>query len=335
MNSTSVLTSLPKKGKFTLGKSYEILDSELYSSNYAEFEVNDDEGKRRWICCGHFNDVQGINPDTCPCCHTPVPVDPPSIKFLGVGGAFAPISKGHSNMLVTSNGNRMLIDCGGSVQYTLKDDFGLDPRDIDAIWISHLHADHIGSLEWFAFYRYFLPKKDILGNVIKPKLYMIPSLMQELWETSLKGGLQSVEGKIMNLTDYFNCIPVTENTSFVWEGFECTPVQTIHVMSGYMFKHSYGLMLKNNASGKRTFVTTDTQFCPYQLRVFYDQADQIFHDTETLPYKSHVHAHYDDLKTLSPETKAKIWMYHYADTRPTFKEDGFAGFVQKGQKFDL
>lgn len=261
----------------------------------------------------------------------------PTIKFLGVGGAFAPISKGNSNMLITSNGKHMLIDCGGSVQYTLKDEFGVDPRDIDALWISHLHSDHVGSMEWFAFYRYFLPKKDDAGKVIKPKLYMIGSLMQELWETSLKGGLQSVEGKIMSLTDYFECIPVPENANFNWEGLTFTPVQTIHVMSGYMFKHSYGLLIENNngTTKKTTFVTTDTQFSPYQMRVFYKQADQIFHDTETLPYKSHVHAHYDDLKTLEPETKAKIWMYHYADKIPTFKEDGFQGFVEKGQEFEL
>ncbi len=175
----------------------------------------------------------------------------------------------------------------------------------------------------------------MLGNVIKPKLYMIPNLMEELWENSLKGGLQSVEGRIMNLTDYFDCIPVQENTKFVWQGLECTPVQTIHVMSGYMFKHSYGLMLKNIGANRTSLVTTDTQFSPYQLRVFYEQADQIFHDTETLPYKSHVHAHYDDLKTLPPEVKRKIWMYHYAEPIATFKEDGFQGFVAKGQRFDL
>jgi ribonuclease BN (tRNA processing enzyme) len=259
----------------------------------------------------------------------------PTIKFLGVGGAFAPISKGNSNMLITSNGKHMLIDCGGSVQYTLKDEFKVDPRDIDALWISHLHADHIGSLEWFAFYRHFMPKKDESGNVIKPKLYMVHSLMEELWETSLKGGLQSVEGKVMHLTNYFDCIPVMGNTNFTWEGFVMTPVQTIHVMSGYMFKESYGLLMENVASGKITFVTTDTQFCPYQLRVFYTKADQVFHDCETLEQKSNVHAHYNDLKTLDADVRAKMWLYHYAGKIDSVNADGFMGFVDKGQEFDL
>lgn len=228
-----------------------------------------------------------------------------------------------------------MVDCGSSAQFIFRDEFKLNFQDIDAVWISHLHADHIGSMEWLAFARYFMPKKDFEGNIVKAKLFMIPSLMEELWDTSLKGGLQCLEGKVMHLTDYFHCIPVQENGTFVWEGYQFTPVQTIHVMSGYVFKHSYGLLIKNPTTGKVTFITTDTQFSPYQLRAFYNQSDVIFHDTETLPFKSHVHAHYDDLKTLDEATRKKMWLYHYQVLKDTAIEDGFAGFVQKGQEFDI
>lgn len=271
------------------------------------------------------------------------------LKFLGVGGAFAPIAKGNSNMMLTAdNGKRMLIDFGATAPYIYRDEFKLDFREIDALWISHLHADHIGGLEMLAFARYFMPKKDEQGNIIKMKLFMVPELMRELWETSLKGGLESVEGKVMNLTDYFECIPVPANSTFTWEGYLFQPVQTIHVMSGYQFKHSYGLIFQPKVfsdmvkisqldlahDGKITFITTDTQYAPYQLNEFYRQATQIFHDTETLPFKSHVHAHYDDLKGLSDSAKKKMWLYHYAEKRDA-AADGFAGFVDKGQEFDV
>ena len=237
-------------------------------------------------------------------------------------------------MIVTSeSGKILMIDCGMTAPYIFRDEFKLNYQDIDALWISHLHADHIGGLEWLAFMRYFVPKKDESGKPIKPKLFMIPALMQELWESSLRGGLESVEGKIMNLTDYFECITVNENSSFVWENYRFTPVQTIHVMSGYVFKHSYGLLI--DGPTKKTFITTDTQFAPYQLRAFYIQADQIFHDCETLPFKSHVHAHYDDLNTLDKDIKAKMRLYHYQTVRETWEKDGFAGFVTKGQEFEL
>lgn len=259
------------------------------------------------------------------------------LKFLGVGSAFAPLSSGQSNMeFISDSGQIMLLDCGMTAPYVFRDEFKHNIQDISAIWISHLHADHIGGMEWLSFMRYFVPKRDDDGKVIKPKLYMIPALMEELWETSLKGGLQSIEGRLMNLTDYFECIPVNENQEFKWEEYFFQPVQTIHVMSGYIFKHSYGLMV-TSPTGVKTFITTDTQFAPYQLREFYKQANLIFHDCETLPlpFKSHVHAHYEDLKTLDVPFKNKMWLYHYQKPIDTVKQDGFLGFAEKGQEFEI
>jgi hypothetical protein len=54
-----------------------------------------------------------------------------------------------------------------------------------------------------------------------------------------------------------------------------------------------------------------------------------------------VHAHYDDLKTLPDEIRKKIWLMHYQPVMPIIdlqkraRDDGFAGFVEKGQIFDL
>lgn len=260
----------------------------------------------------------------------------PTIQFLGVGGAFAPINKGNSNMLISGEtGKRMLVDCGSSLQYILQNDFSLDPRDIDAIWISHLHADHIGSLEWFAFYRHFLPKKDRDGNVVKPKLYMVPSLMRDLWETSLRGGMQCIGNKLMHLTDYFECIPVEEHRNFVWDGISFTPIKARHVSCGYASMDSYGLFASNCDTKYNTYITTDASFCPDHLRWAYENANQIFHDCETLDVRSGVHAHYYDLCTLPPEIKTKMWLYHYATAIGSYENDGFCGFVVKGQTFLL
>ncbi len=194
--------------------------------------------------------------------------------------------------------------------------------------ISHLHADHIGSLEWLALVTYFNP------NFPRPKLFAIRTLMNELWNKSLRGGLETLEGKLANLTDYFDCRPISINRSFRWETLEFTPVQTVHVVSGMKIQHSYGLLIREDGSDRVVFFSTDMQFAPYQMRKLYEKADLIFHDCETAPFKSGVHAHYDDLKTLPAALKGKIWLYHY-QPRPPQKplEDGFLGFVTKGQEF--
>ena len=100
------------------------------------------------------------------------------IKFVGVGNAFSQISVGNSNMLITSDsGKIMAFDMGQTFPYIVRDEWGLDFRDIDAVYLSHLHADH-ASIEQFAFSRYFIPKKD-KEMVVKPKLYMIRDLMRK------------------------------------------------------------------------------------------------------------------------------------------------------------
>lgn len=262
------------------------------------------------------------------------------LKFVGCGSAFTNENYWQSNMMIETDNKKLLIDCGTHAQFSLKEAYGVNNANIadiiDAIYISHLHADHIGGLEWIAFCTYFNPNKK------KLKLYANINVMEELWESSLKGGLESIEGKVMNLTDYFECHAIEDNKSFKFGKLTITPVQTVHMMSGYKIKHSYAVLIDTLKIGnyidipdKRVFITTDTQFCPNQIQEFYNQSHVIFHDCETL-YKSGVHAHYDDLKTLDKETKGKMWLYHYQpETEDQVKaiKDGFLGFVTKGQEF--
>ena len=252
------------------------------------------------------------------------------IQFIGVGSAFTTSEYFQSNALIISeSGRKLLIDCGSHAQFALNE-LGINNanvgQEIDGVYISHLHADHVGSMEWLALVTYFNPACK------RPKLYAVQSVMGDLWNRSLRGGLETLEGKIANLTDFFDCRPVRINSSFSWENIRFTPFQTVHVVSGMMIQHSYGLLIQEEGSDHRVLFTTDTQFAPYQMRKLYDQADLIFHDCETAPFKSGVHAHYDDLSGLPAEIKGKMWLYHYQPNPPQNpKKDGFLGFVKKAQ----
>lgn len=266
------------------------------------------------------------------------------ITPVGTGSAFN-TKDFQSNFLIKApTGKKMLIDCGSFAPIALERlgiNGGNVGEEIDAVYVSHLHADHVGGLEWLAFCTYFNPK------VPRPKLFCMGGsngLMTQLWNKSLRGGLGSVEGKECTLTDYFEGHPLRINESFFWEGLDFTPVQTVHVMNGMEIVPSYGLIIKEegirsgykNSDGTFTlysepcvFLTTDTQFCPNQINKFYDMGNTILHDCETAPFRSNVHAHYDDLVTLPKETKAKMWLYHYQPDPPQDAEaDGFLGFLK-------
>ncbi|XOF33742.1 MAG: MBL fold metallo-hydrolase [Candidatus Electrothrix sp. YB6] len=63
------------------------------------------------------------------------------IFFLGVGETCDPANGNSSSLLTTSNGTRILLDCGFTVPHhffrTIE-----DPHLLDYVWISHYHGDH-------------------------------------------------------------------------------------------------------------------------------------------------------------------------------------------------
>lgn len=254
------------------------------------------------------------------------------LRFLGVGSAFTSLDYFQSNILMESrSGKHLLIDCGSDIRFSLPAAFPPGTNclnEINAIYISHLHADHIGGLEWVAFSTYFNP------TIPRPGLYSESTMMRKLWEHSLQGGLSCINGKSMTLSDFFDCKRCTEGVPFLWEELIITPVKVPHVEAGYDEHPSYGLLITEEGKPGQVFITTDIRFCPELIEEIAPQVQTIFHDCETSPFATGVHAHYNDLNTLSPNTKAKLWLYHYQPT-PTqdAEKDGFQGFVKKGQVF--
>lgn len=252
--------------------------------------------------------------------------------FLGSGAAFTVGANNfHSNMILEDDSNghnsRLLVDCGSDVRFSLHE-LGLTYRDIEAVYISHLHADHAGGLEWLS----LSSKFDQACS--KPTLYVNEKTVHDLWSTVLAGGLSTLHGVIADLSTYFNVCPIKENGSFSWRAHEFKVIQTVHIMSGFALVPSYGLLFK--ADGITVFLTTDTQFSLPQLMNFYQTADFIFHDCETSANHSGVHAHYNELTSLPNEIKQKMWLYHYNPGElPDARKEGFLGFVKKGQAFDF
>ena len=227
----------------------------------------------------------------------------------------------------------MLIDCGTDCRHALRN-FGIRNSNItqklDAVYISHLHADHIGGLEWLAFCTYFNP------NMGRLKLYAEEKLMEQLWENSLKGGLELIDTGQCHLDTYFDCHPLRTGEPFLYKNQRLTIYPMIHVRGDICNSYSYGLLIEGiRDGGSSFFLTTDTCFQPSIITGIGERVNLIFHDCETGKVRSGVHTHYDELLTLPARIRAKIWLYHYHENPPQNPvADGFRGFVQLGQIFD-
>lgn len=252
------------------------------------------------------------------------------LMFLGTGSAFTVgDSNYHSNMLIIDDANNcLLIDCGSDARLSLHE-HGLTHRDIKDVYISHLHADHSGGLEWLAFTTKFDPT-----GPSKPVLHISASLVYGLWNNVLSGGLKSLAAMNADLSTYFSVDEIKDNGFFRWNNIKFQLIQTIHVYNENSLLPSYGLFF--NINGINCLITTDTKFTPEHMDKFFRKADIIFHDCETVSTHSDVHAHYSELRTLDQTIKSKMWLYHYnPGPLPDAVGDGFKGFVKPGQCFDF
>jgi ribonuclease BN (tRNA processing enzyme) len=256
------------------------------------------------------------------------------LKFFGVGNAFASKELYQSNAGLIEDNQVFLIDCGTDIRHAMQEQMDIHNGNVGAIitgiYISHLHADHCGGLEWPAFCTYFNPKSP------KIELFSHSELITPLWENVLKGGMGSVKGKgEMILEDYFNVNKLTDLSKIqINKTTSIKTVRSIHFKANPN-KESFGLFIKNNL---KCYFTTDVENENYSKnKKYYDDADIIFHDCETTPYESGVHAHYNFLKLLPSDIKKKMWLYHYSDDYTNFNpiKDGFHGFVHKGQEFEI
>lgn len=255
-----------------------------------------------------------------------------SLFFIGTGSAF---SKKYfqTNFLVVKGNDHILIDCGTLCTYALEKIYNTSITSIQNIFITHPHADHIGSLEEFALAGRYVAKKK-LNLIINDKFKKI------LWKQSVKGGLHYSEDGHMKLDDYFNQIKPEKIARKPFEMYEANVgginlkiFRTRHITTkAKNFRRSqlsYGVLIDN-----RILCTGDSQFTPEYLNYFQNNfpVEQIIHDCDVSGLAEGVHASYRQLETLDTATKAKMMLVHYNSSaeKKTPEADGFMGFVKPG-----
>jgi len=208
---------------------------------------------------------------------------------------------------------------------------GFSWMSVTDVFITHLHADHTGGLEWLAFNNYF--KRGFPFGLHRLELYADKNVMSELWSNCLRAGLESVQGSVNNIHSYFDVSSIPLNGQFKINNHLFKIVQTVHVIDNMRIKPSSGLIIET-PKGTKIFLTGDTQFCPEQIRTYYEQVDYIIQDCELACYPNSVHAQFYQLKTLDENVRKKMYLIHYYGSTPPEEEAkkfGFLGFLKTGQ----
>ena len=69
------------------------------------------------------------------------------LTIIGCGDAFGAGGNLQTSFLVRAAASTFLIDCGASTLIGMRR-LGLQPKDVDTVFVSHLHGDHFGGLPW-------------------------------------------------------------------------------------------------------------------------------------------------------------------------------------------
>ena len=239
------------------------------------------------------------------------------ITMVGTGSAFAK-KYYNNNAIIESKNKRLLIDCGITLPTALNH-MNISFSELDAILISHIHADHVGGLEELAYQMMFIYER-------KPILYIAETLLQPLWENTLRGGL--VQGDLNKIEDFFDVRPLTVGDEHeLISGITVKLLHTKHIPG----KNSYSFILN-----KQFFYTADMQFDRNLLeKLGNEQIHTIFHDCQ-LESPSAVHASLDELLTLPESLQQKIWLMHYGDNIENYKgKTGAMRIVEQGKTYSL
>ncbi len=239
-----------------------------------------------------------------------------SLRFLGVGNSQAAPVLGSASAVIERNQQPwLLIDCGQETLTTFEAEYQQLP---EAIFITHLHMDHIGGLERLFIKAYF--DAALRGKL---KLY-VPAALVPAMQTRLADypGVLAEGGA--NWWDAFQLIPVSNG--FWHAGFHLEVFPVRH----HLANSAFGLRLPGSM-----LWTGDTRPIPEYLEQYAGNVELIAHDCALQGNPSHTGLA-DIQREYSVQLQKQLCLYHYASNADAevMRAEGFV-VAKQLQRFEL
>jgi phosphoribosyl 1,2-cyclic phosphodiesterase len=231
------------------------------------------------------------------------------IKFLGVGAAYYPIW-GSNSAFFTLKDQLYLLDCGETTFQHISARPELTDCEKITVLVTHLHADHIGSLSTFAAYCLQVLGKEVCIASPDPTLPNILSMM-------------GVEPDIYQFQQDFSA-PFPG-------GLTVVPVRVEHASE----MACYGYFLSDGCSA--VFYSGDANTLP-QIALDRLRMGEISHIYQETTYETGTHSYHCSLEQLCElvpvDLRRQITCMHFgADFRAAAEAAGFRTARAEGMPF--
>jgi ribonuclease BN (tRNA processing enzyme) len=141
------------------------------------------------------------------------------LTIIGCGDAFGAGGRLQTSFHVRASGTCFLIDCGTSSLIGMRK-LGLDPNEIDTVFLSHLHGDHFGGLPWLLIDAHFVSKRTRPLTIVGPR--GTKQRLATLAETVYPGTLAAKTVFDLSFIEY------EERTPVEVRGVSVTPFEVHH-----------------------------------------------------------------------------------------------------------
>lgn len=221
------------------------------------------------------------------------------LKFIGTGSAFN-TKLGNNSAYIKEGSKLFLIDCGSANFHRMKESGFLDDVDFINIYITHTHADHVGSLADLIFYMYFCkgehtPKVEVIAHMDCNIVRFLKMNGIEDHQYFLR---EVLEGQVVEIANSQQDL-----------GF--TALKTNHVDNLF----STGLIIHNGKANSSVIYTGDTSdLNKNMIGLLEDEEtpiDALYVDTCSQDYEGNVHLSLKKLEEKVPQhLRNKVWCMH-------------------------
>ncbi len=210
-----------------------------------------------------------------------------TVRFLGSGDAFGSGGRFQACIQVRYPNSSVLLDCGASSLIAMRR-FGVEPNDIDAILISHVHGDHFGGIPFFVLDGQFLSKRELPLVIAGPP--GVEERVRQAQEALFAGSSRTQQKYEIRFLEW------RDRQEAAVGGLAVTPFEVVHASGAPPFA------LRLEGKGKTIAYSGDTEWTDALAEAaegvdlficeanFYDKSVKFHLDYETLM------AHRDDIR---------------------------------------
>jgi ribonuclease BN (tRNA processing enzyme) len=220
---------------------------------------------------------------------------------LGVGDAFS--AEHYSTCVALRAEDRwLLVDCPHPIRRMMRDasvrsGVAVDLDALEAVALTHLHADHASGVEALGFFSHF-----VLGR--RARLAIHPEVARRLWDGHLAAGMEQLHDgahgpTAMRFEDYFETVSLSESAGVRIGPFVVECRRTRH--------HVPTTALRIRAGGRSVAFSADTEFDP-ALVAWLGEADLAVHETGF-----GIHTPLERLAGLPAALRARMRLAHFPD----------------------